>query len=95
MQQKDKKKNHQKTLKKKDDKKEQPKDVKKKKPTTGKGLKIMTPSQLITRLPILLAHVKAGNNSQKLKNEIRQIICSLYRSKNLSKTVYNHLINSI
>ena len=75
-------------------KKEPPKDVKKK-TTTGKVLKIMTPSQLITRLPILLARVKADNNSQKLKNEIRQIIYSLYRSKNLSKTIYNHLINSI
>ena len=61
----------------------------------GKGLKIMTPSQLITRLPILLAQKQAGNNSQKLNNEIRQIICSFYRSKNLSKTIYNHLINSI
>ena len=60
-----------------------------------KGLKIMTPSQLITRLPILLAQKQAGNNSQKLVTEIRQIIYSLYRSKNLSKTIYNHLINSI
>ena len=54
----------------------------------GKGLKIMT-------LPILLAQKKAGNNSQKLNNEIRQIIYSLYNSKNMSKTVYNHLMNSI
>ena len=61
----------------------------------GKGLKKMTPRQMITRLPILLAQKQAGNNSQKLNNEIRQIIYSLYRSKNLSKTVYNHLINSI
>ena len=61
----------------------------------GQGLKIMTPSQLITRLPILLSQLKAGNNSQKLRNEIRQIIYSLYRSKNLSKTIYHHLINSI
>ena len=61
----------------------------------GKGLKIMTPKQMITRLPILLAQKQAGNNSQKLNNEIRQIIYSLYRSKNLSKTAYNHLINSI
>ena len=59
------------------------------------GLKIMTPSQLITILPILLAQKQAGNNSQKQNNEIRQIIYSLYRSKNLSKTVYNHLINNI
>ena len=61
----------------------------------GKGLKIMTPKHMITRLPILLAQKQAGNNSQKLNNEIRQIIYSLYRSKNLSKTVYDHLINSI
>ena len=45
---------------------------------------------MITRLPILLAQLKAGNNSQKFKNEIRQIAYSLYRSKNLSKTIYNH-----
>ena len=55
----------------------------------------MTPNQLITRLSILLAQKQAGNNNQKLNNEIRHIIYSLYRSKNLSKTVYNHLINSI
>ena len=57
---------------------------------TGQGLKIMTP-----RLPILLAQKKAGNNSQKLNNEIRQIIYSLYSSKNMSKSVYNHLMNTI
>ena len=61
----------------------------------GQGLKILTPQQMITRLPILLAQLKAGNNSQKLKNEIRQIVYSLYRSKNISKTTYNHLINNI
>ena len=67
----------------------------KEEPEIGKGLKIMRPSQLITRLPILLAQKQAGNNSQKLNNEIRQIVCSLYRSKNLSKRVYNNLISSI
>ena len=61
----------------------------------GKRLKIMTPRQMITRLPILLAQKQAGNNSQKLNNQIRQIIHSLYRSKNLSKIIYNHLISSI
>ena len=61
----------------------------------GQGLKILTPKQMITRLPILLAQLKAGNNSQKLKNEIRQLIYSLYRSKNLSKTIYNSLMNTI
>ena len=67
----------------------------KEEPEIRKGLKIMIPKQTITRLPILLAQKQAGNNSQKLNNEIRQVIYSLYRSKNLSKTVYNHLINSI
>ena len=50
---------------------------------------------MIPRLPVLLAQLKAGNNSQKLKNEIRQIVYSLYRSKNLSKTVYNSLMDTI
>ena len=67
----------------------------KEEPEIGKGLKIMTKSQLITRLSILLAQKQAGNNSQKLNHEIRQIIYSLYRSKNLPKTLYNHFINSI
>ena len=49
----------------------------------GKGLKILTPNQMLSRLPISLAQLKAGNNSEKLKNEIRQLLYSLYRSKNL------------
>ena len=57
----------------------------------GQGLKILTPKQMITRLAILLAQLKAGNNSQKLKSEIRQLLYHLYRSKNLSKTIYNSL----
>ena len=60
----------------------------------GQGLKILTPKQMITRLPVLLAQLKEGNNSEKLKNEIRQIAYSLNRLKNLSKTVYNNLINT-
>ena len=59
----------------------------KEEPEIGKRLKIMTPKQMITRLPISLAQKQAGNNSQKLNNEIRQIIYSLYKLKNLSKTV--------
>ena len=55
------------------------------------GLKILTNKQMINRLPILLAQIQAGNNSSKLKNEIRQILYSLYRSKVLTKTVYNNL----
>ena len=51
----------------------------------GQWLKILTPKQMITKLPILLAQLKAGNNSQKLKNEIRQILYSLYRSKKLGQ----------
>ena len=61
----------------------------------GQGLKILTPKQTITRFPILLAQLKAGNNSQKLKNEIRLLLYSLYRSKNLNKTIYNSLMNTI
>ena len=59
------------------------------------GLKILTPSQMFSRLPITLAQLKAGNNSEKLKNEIRQLLYSLYRSKNMTKQVYNNLINYI
>ena len=51
----------------------------------GKGLKILTPNQMLSRLPITLAQLKAGNNSEKLKNEIRQLLYSLYRSKNMTK----------
>ena len=47
----------------------------------GEGLKILTPSQMLKRLPIALAQIKAGNNSENLLNEIRQIVYSLYRSK--------------
>ena len=61
----------------------------------GTGLKILTNKQMINRLPISLAQIQAGNNSNKLKNEIRQILYSLYRSKVLTKTVYNNLIKSI
>ena len=56
-------------------------------PTEGKGLKILTPYQMLSRLPITLAHLKAGNNSEKLKNEIRQLFYFLYRSKNLQVTL--------
>ena len=59
------------------------------------GLKILNNKQMLNRFPILLAQIKAGNNSIKLKNEARQILYSLYRSKLLTKTVYNNLIKSI
>ena len=58
-------------------------------------LKILTPNQMLKRLPIALAQVKAGNNSEVLLNEIRQIVYSLYRSKEITKKVYNNIINSI
>ena len=61
----------------------------------GEGLKILTNKQMLNCLPILLAQIEAGNNSIKLKNEARQILCSLYRSKVLTKTVYNNLIKSV
>ena len=61
----------------------------------GQGLKILTPDQMLSRLPITLAQLKAGNNSEKLKNEIRQLLYSLSRSKKLTKTIYNHLISTI
>ena len=61
----------------------------------GQGLKILTPSQMFSRLPITLAQLKAGNNSEKLKNEIRQLLYSLYCSKNMTKQVYNNLIKYI
>ena len=59
------------------------------------GLKILSPKQMLERLPIALAQVKAGNNSESLLNEIRQIIYSLYQSKQIKKKVYNNIIESI
>ena len=61
----------------------------------GRGLKILTPSQMLSRLPISLAQSKAGNNSEKLKNEIRKILYSLYKSKKLTKNIYKSLIDII
>ena len=61
----------------------------------GTGLKILTPKKMHQRLPISLAQVKAGNNSESLLNEIRQIFYSLYQSKQITKKVYNNIIESI
>ena len=58
----------------------------------GTGLKILTPKQILQRLSIALAQVKAGNNLQRLLNEIRQIRYSLYQSKEITKQVYNNII---
>ena len=60
----------------------------------GKRLKILTPNKLLTRLPVLLAQIKAGNNSYKLKNEIRQILYLFYQHNKISKKIYNNLIKS-
>ena len=61
----------------------------------GYGLKILTPNQMLSRLPISLAQLKAGNNFEKLKNEIRQLLYSLYRSRKLTKKIYKSLIDII
>ena len=63
--------------------------------TDRSKLKILTPKQMLQRLPIALAQVKAGNNSENLLNEIRQIVYSLYQSKEITKKVYNNIIKSI
>ena len=61
----------------------------------GEGLKMLTPDQMLSRLPITLAQLNAGNNSEKLKSEIRQLLYSLYRSKKLTKQLYKSLIDII
>ena len=61
----------------------------------GCDLKILKPSQMLSRLPISLAQLKAENNSEKLKNEIRQLLYSLYISKKLRKIIYKNLIDII
>ena len=65
------------------------------KATKGTGLKILTPKQMLQILPIALEQEKAGNNSENLLNEIRQIVYSLYQSKQITKKVYNNIIKSI
>ena len=61
----------------------------------GQGIKILTPNQMLNRLPIALAQLQAGKNSNKLKNEIRQLLYSLYCSKNMTKQIYKSLIGII
>ena len=61
----------------------------------GKGIKRLTSNQMLSRLPISLAQLEAGNNSNKLKNEIRRLLYSLYPSKNMTKQVHNNLIKHI
>ena len=61
----------------------------------GQGIKILTPNQMLSRLAISLAQLKAGNDSEKNKNEIRQLLCFLYRSEKLTKQLYKSLIGII
>ena len=61
----------------------------------GEGLKIITPSQMLSRLPISLAQLKAQKNFEKLKNKIRKILYYLYRSKKLTKLLYKSLVDII
>ena len=62
---------------------------------SGLGLKVLTPNQMLSRLPISLSQLKPGNNSEKLKNEIKELLHSLYRSKKLTKDIYESLIDVI
>ena len=66
-----------------------------KRATKGKGLKILTSKQMPQRLPIVLAQVKAGNNSENLLSKISQIVYFLYQSKEITKKVHNNIIKSI
>ena len=61
----------------------------------GKRLKILTPKKMLQRLPVAFAQIEAGNNSDSLLNEIRQIVYSLYQSKEITKKVYSNIIQSI
>ena len=63
--------------------------------TDNSKFKVLTPKQMLQRLSIALAQLKAGNNSEILLNEIRQIIYSLYQSKEITKNVYNNLMKSL
>ena len=59
------------------------------------GLKTLTPKQILQRLPMALAQIKADHNSKTLLNETRQILCSLYQLKEITKKVYNNIIKPI
>ena len=61
----------------------------------GRGLKILTPKQMFQKLPVALMQVKAINNSANLLNEVKDIVYSLYQSKEITKKVYNNIIKSI
>ena len=70
-------------------------ELKTKAKNQGKGLKILTPKELLQRLPTALAQVKADINSENLLNEIRQMVYFMYKSKEITKKVYNNIIKSI
>ena len=59
----------------------------------GTGIKTLTPKQMLQRLPIALAQIKASNDSKSLLNEIRKFVYSSYQSKEITKKVYNNIIN--
>ena len=61
----------------------------------GLVLKILTPDQMLSRLPITLAQLNTENNPEKLKNEIRLLLCALYRSEKLTKNVYKSLVDIV
>ena len=61
----------------------------------GLGLQVLIPKQMLSRLQSSLIQLKAGNNSEKLKNEIRQLLHSLHRSKKLTKQLYKNLVDII
>ena len=61
----------------------------------GRSLKILTPKQMLQRLPTAVALVKASNTSENLLNEIKQMIYSLYRTREIPKNIYNNIMNSI
>ena len=65
------------------------------KATKGTELKILTPKQMLQRIPIALAQVKAGNNSEHLLNGLRKIVYSFYQSKEITRKVYNNIIKSM
>ena len=66
-----------------------------KKIQSGQGLKILAPNQMLSRLLISLAQLNTGTNFEKLKNENRQLLYSLYRSKKLTKNIYKSLVHII
>ena len=61
----------------------------------GKGIKVLTPKQMLQRLPIALVQVKVGNRSENLPNAIHQIMYSSYQENEITKRVYNNIMNSV